>query len=79
MQRHDTHTYANRCIAHEMAKRNIPTDSAPTSSTAKHQSSGVDLRWRSDFPWLEVNHAGDGMFCSLCRKHSRRPKKVVIG
>ena len=35
-----------------MAKRTyVPTDSTPSSSTAKHRSSSVDPRWRSDFPW----------------------------
>ena len=50
-----------------------------TSSTAKHRKSGVDPKWKEDFPWLELSEEGTGLFCEWCRKHSRRPKKVGVG
>ena len=60
-----------------MAKRLLPSDA--TCSTAKHCKSGVDPKWKEDFPWLEVSEEGTGLFCMWCRKHSRRPKKVGVG
>ena len=55
-----------------------PTES---ESASKRRKSGVDSQWVKDFPWLQVVDTvnGNGMFCSLCRKHSRRPKKVAAG
>ena len=41
-------------IVREMAKRNLPTDSAACSSTAKHRTSSFDPRWRIDFTILHV-------------------------
>ena len=60
-----------------MAKR-LLADGASTS-TAKHRKSGVDPKWKEDFPWLEVSQRDGGMFCHLCQKQSRRPKKVAVG
>ena len=61
-----------------MAKRscNDGEDSVPT---AKHRKSGVDPKWKDDFKWLEVSEKDGGMFCSLCRKQNRQPKKVLVG
>ena len=47
------HVFLLRVIMH-----NVPAGSTPSSSAAKHRSSSVDPRWRSDFFFL-------GMFCSL--------------
>ena len=60
-----------------MAKHSLIGSSS--SSTAKHRKSGVDPKWKEDFPWLEVSDRDGGMFCHLCRKHSRRPKKITVG
>ena len=52
-----------------------------SESASKRQKSGVDSQWVKDFPLLQVVDTvnGDRMFCSLCRKHSLRPKKVAAG
>ena len=44
--------YVNACShCAQNGDRDVPADSTPSSSTAKHCSSDVDPRWRSDFPW----------------------------
>ena len=47
-------------------------------SASKRRKSGVDSQWVKDFHGLQVVDTvnGDGMFCSLCRKYSSRPKKI---
>lgn len=55
----------------------LPADTAGPSPTAKHCKSGVDPKWSTDFPWLEVSESG--MFCAVCKRQSRRPKKVAVG
>ena len=39
---------------------------------------GLDPAWNDDFPWMLPTEDGMGMVCSLCHKHSRRPKKSVV-
>ena len=51
----------------------------PTAKRSRHRESGFDPQWPVDFPWVQQNPEGSGLFCKLCRKHSRRPKKVAIG
>ena len=41
--------------------------------------SGFNKEWQTSYPWVQVSVDGQGMFCKLCRKHSRRPKKVPVG
>ena len=41
--------------------------------------SGYNKEWQTSYPWVQVSADGEGMFCKLCRKHSRRPKKVPVG
>ena len=48
-------------------------------STVKDSKNWRRLRWKTDFPWKQVTDGDGGMLCTLCRKHSRRPKKVVVG
>ena len=60
-----------------MAKRSLAD--VACISTAKHCKSGVDPKWKDEFPWLKVSERDVGMFCHLCQKQSRRPKKVVVG
>ena len=50
-----------------------------SESASKRRKSGADSQWAKDFPWLQVVDSanGDEMFCSLRRKHSRRPKRVA--
>ena len=60
-----------------MAKRSL-ADVACTS-TAKHRKSGVCAKWKDEFPWIKVSERDGGMFCHLCQKQSRRPKKVAVG
>ena len=47
--------------------------------TTKHRKGGVDPKWNGGFPWLELSDRDRGMFCHLCRKQSRRAKKVTVG
>ena len=61
----------------KIAKRSLVGSSS--TSTVKHRKSGVDPKRKEDFPWLEVSERDGGMFCHLCRKHSRRPKKTAVG
>ena len=60
-----------------MAKRQATLSLGGPSS--KIRQTGIDPRWKTDFPWMEVTDQGAGMVCSWCRKHSRRPKKSVVG
>ena len=55
----------------------LPADTVGPSPTAKHRKSGVDPKWSTDFPWLEVSESG--MFCAVCKRQNRRPKKVAVG
>lgn len=61
----------------------IPGDamlmSEPSAKRSKHRKSGFNKKWLTDFPWVIKDTGGKGMLCSLCRKHSRRPKKSVTG
>ena len=47
----------------KMAKCSLPSNS-PSTSTAKHCKSGINRKWRVDFPWLEVRER-DGGTCML--------------
>ncbi len=60
-----------------MAKRSHSC--AEGSSTAKQRKTGIGPGWSADFPWMLEVDDGQGMMCSLCRKHSRRPKKAALG
>ena len=46
---------------------------------SRHGESGFDPQWSVDIPWVLLGPEGDGLFCSLCRKHYRRPKKAAVG
>ena len=63
-----------------MAKRG--SDDATSSSSGSHgkqQKTGINPNWAADFPWMVACDDGAGILCSLCRKHNRRPKKVLVG
>ena len=70
------------------------TRPAAGAGTAGHRATGFDESWRKDFPWVltSFNNSADtplveqekgkkvtGMFCTLCRKHSRRPGHTPVG
>ena len=46
---------------------------------SRHRESGFHPQWSVDIPWVPLGPEGDGLFCSLSRKHCRRPKKAVVG
>ena len=48
-------------------------------STVKDLKNWRRLRWKTDFPWKQVTDGDGGMLCTLCKKHSRRPKKAMVG
>ena len=65
---------------HRKAKRG--SDDATSSSSGsrgKHRKTGIDPNWAAGFPWMVACDDGAGMLCSLCRKHNRRPKNVLVG
>ena len=62
-----------------MAKRRFDNCTSSSCSSWKHRKTGIDLKWATKFPWVEVSDDSGGMFCSLCRKHNRRPKKDLVG
>ena len=63
-----------------MAKRGSDDATSRSSgSRGKHRKTGIDPNWATDFPWMVACDDGAGMLCSLCRKHNRRPKKVLVG
>ncbi len=61
-----------------MSKR---ADEVPgcSTGTGKHIKTGIDAKWNEDFHWMLVAEEGEGMLCSLCRKHSRRLAKARVG
>lgn len=44
-----------------------------------HRLSGFNPAWLKSFPWVVQIQGTNGMLCSLCRKHNRRPKKAPVG
>ena len=61
----------------KMAKRR--SSSSTDNPLSKMRRTGIDPEWNDDFPWMLSVEDGTGMLCSLCHKHSRRPKKSVVG
>ena len=57
------------------AKRKQSSSVAPS----KTRRTGIDPKWHEDFPWILHTDDRDGMLCSVCRKHARRPRKSIIG
>ena len=63
------------------SKRSLPGPGAasdPAPDSAKRRKTGIDSKWKADFPWLQLTEDDQGMLCKLCRKHGRRPQKVII-
>ena len=58
-----------------MASRRTSID----NPSSKKRRTGIDPAWSDDFSWMLPTDDGLGMICSLCRKHSRRPRKSVVG
>ena len=65
-----------------------PSSKRPCTSTcrresfshqAHHRLSGFNPEWPKKFPWVVNEPEKKGMLCKLCIKHSRRPKKAVVG
>ena len=54
-------------------------DSQPPTKKAKHRESGFDQSWHREFVWavMEEDEGGQGMFCSLCRKHNQTTKQMI--
>ena len=46
----------------------------PAAKRSQHRESGFDSQWPVDLLWVQQNPEGAGLFCKLCRKHSRWPK-----
>ena len=46
---------------------------------SKTRRTGIDPKWHDDFPWVLTTEDRDGMLCSLCPKHCRRPRKSIVG
>ena len=65
----------NRTKNKKMASRR----SSVENPTSKKRRTGIDPTWSEDFPWMVPTNEGLGMICSLCRRHSRRPKRSVVG
>ena len=63
----------------KMSKRRSSSRSSSSNPLSKTRRTGIDPAWKDDFPWMTPTEDGTGMFCSLCRKHCRRPKKSVVG
>ena len=60
-----------------MAKHHLSsTVAGPPSKTRR---TGIDSRWKTDFPCMQATDGDGGVLCTLCRKHSRRPKKAAVG
>ena len=57
------------------AKRKQSSSVAPS----KTRRTGIDPKWHEDFPWILPTDDRDGMLCSVCRKHARRPRKSFVG
>ena len=51
----------------------------PPAKRSRHRLSGFNKVWLKSFPWVVQAEDTEGMLCGLCRKHSRRPKKVAVG
>ena len=49
------------------------------SSQSKFRKTGIDPKWKKDFPWMLQAGNGQGMICSLCHKHGRRHPQASIG
>ena len=49
---------------------------ARRASVENPSKKGIDP---DDFHWMLPTSDSQGIFCSLCRKHSRRPRKSVVG
>ena len=62
-----------------MAKRSASMRQNLITSASKTRCSGIDPMWRTAFPWILPTEDGEGLFCSLCRKHSHRPQKSTVG
>ena len=53
----------------KMVKRSASTRQNLITSALKTRCSGIDPTWHTDFPWILPTEDGEGLFCSLCRKH----------
>ena len=62
-----------------MAKHIHSGAGSGSPSSAKQRKTGMDPKWSTNFPWMLVIDDGQRMLCSLCRKHSRRPRKAGLG
>ena len=54
-------------------------DSVPNPKCSKHRQLGINPDRSADFSWVTNSRTDNSMFCTLCQKHSRRPKKVTVG
>ena len=67
----------NFVVNYPSMARRFPNGSS--STCAKHRKTGINPKWMEEFPWLLSIDDGSGMKCSLCRKHSHRPKSAGVG
>ena len=74
-----THVLQFGLSALKMLKRKLSLSSSSSNPPSKTRRTVIDPAWKDDFPWMTPTEDGTGMFCSLCRKHCRCPKKSVVG
>ena len=53
--------------------------SNPAPDSSKGRKTGIDSKWKADFPWLQLMEDEQGMLCKLCCKHVCRPQSAIIG
>ena len=64
------------------SKHSLPdpdTASDPALDSAKRRKTGIDSKWKADFPWLQLKEDDQGMLCKLFYKLGRHPQKAIIG
>ena len=57
----------------ELIEEESAADLQPHTKLTKHRESGLDQSWQEEFVWVLVDEDkdGQGMYCSLCRKHNQ--------
>ena len=64
-------------LKHSLPGPDIASDPAPDST--KRRKTGIDSKWKADFPWLQLMEDDKAMLCKLFHKLGRRPQKAIIG
>ena len=64
------------------SKRSLPGPDAasdPAPDSAKRRKTGIDSKWKADFPCLQLKEDDQAMLCKLFHKHGHCPQKAIIG